>query len=120
MRDYELVVVLSPDLTSTKKNKLIAKIKKMVTDLKGKSIEAKDWGVKELAYPVAGKKKGYFHFWHLQLEQNSPASIDEKMKLENDVLRYLLVKIEKETKANKSVKPKRKTRKSKGGEKKKS
>ncbi|MFC1727579.1 30S ribosomal protein S6 [Patescibacteria group bacterium] len=109
MRKYELVFVLDPDLTSEKRKNILAKIKAMVTDLKGKIEKENDWGLKEFSYPIQKKLKGYYFFWDLSLPESGPQELDKKIKFLPEIFRFLLVKTEKS-------KPKQGKRASKGGE----
>ncbi|MHA1543675.1 MAG: 30S ribosomal protein S6 [Alphaproteobacteria bacterium] len=92
MRDYELTLVIDPDLTSENRKKLITKIKKLVTDLKGKLSGSEDWGEKKLAYPIKKKELGYYFWLAIKLPAEAPAQLEKKLKLEEGVIRYLLVK----------------------------
>lgn len=94
MREYELVLVFDPDLTKVNQKKLMAKVKKIIEELKGKIEKTDEWGKKELAYPIKKKKLGYYFLLALKLPANSPVEIDKKLKLEEKIIRYLLVKKE--------------------------
>lgn len=94
MRDYELTLVIDPDLTSEKQKKLVAKIKKEISDLKGKIEKTEEWGKKELAYPIKKKTLGYYFFIETELPEKAPTEIEKKIKLDEGIIRYLLVKSE--------------------------
>jgi small subunit ribosomal protein S6 len=51
-----------------------------------------DWGKKELAYPIKKKNDGYYFLLAVKLPKKTPAELDTKLKLEEGLLRYLLVK----------------------------
>lgn len=94
-RDYELVVILDPEIKAEAKEKLLAKIQKTVTDSEGKILELKEWGKKELAYPIAKKHEGILYWFSLTLPSEKVKSIKQKIKLEELVLRFLLVNKER-------------------------
>ena len=94
MRTYELTLVIDPDLSSEDTKKLIAKIKKSVEELKGKVEETVDWGRKELAYPIKKKSMGCYSLWQINLPEESPNALDKKLKVEENIIRYLLVRKE--------------------------
>lgn len=94
MRDYELTLVVDPDLTSEKQKKLVAKTQKIITDLKGKISKTEDWGKKELTYPIKKKTLGYYFFLETKLPEKGPAEIEKKLKLEEGIIRYLLIRSE--------------------------
>lgn len=92
MKDYELTVVLSEKATSAKKKKVVETIEKMVKTAKGKIKKSDDWGKADLAYTIKGNQAGVFLFFELELEPESVKSLDQKIKLEEDIIRHLLVK----------------------------
>lgn len=92
MRDYELTLVLKPALTDQVREKLLEKIKKLVEDTKGK-IESQDlWGKKLLAYSIKKENEGVFAYFVLFLPEKEVANIEKKIGIEEDILRYLLVR----------------------------
>ncbi|MBM3205622.1 30S ribosomal protein S6 [Candidatus Shapirobacteria bacterium] len=94
MIDYELTLVLSADLSSEDQKKLIEKIKKTIEEQKGKIEKQEDWGKKELAYPIKKKKMGFYFWWEAKLDPESLSKIDKKLKMEEEVLRYLILRKE--------------------------
>jgi len=101
MRDYELVLVVSPDLSSEKQKEQLEKVKKIITGLKGEVKKTEEWGKKQLAYPIlpAGRqvKKsevGYYFLWEIHLPEKSLGELNQKLKIEEGILRYLVVKAE--------------------------
>jgi len=116
MRDYELVLVFDPDLTSEKQKKLIDQIKKIIVDLKGTIKKENDWGKKDLAYPIRKKTQGVYFLWQIKLWPKTLPEIEKKLGLEESLLRYLLTRNEEPDKTKKKLK--RLVKKKKGGEKK--
>lgn len=94
MRAYELTLIVSPDLSSEEQKKQLEKIKKIIGDLGGKSEEEREWGKRELAYPIKKKNVGYYFLWRITLPAEKSSEFDRRIKLEEGILRYLLVKLE--------------------------
>jgi small subunit ribosomal protein S6 len=94
MNTYELVVVLDGKATSAKKKSVIAKMEKLIKILGGKLKETEDWGVKELAYNIKKSTSGLFLIFTLELDAKAVKSVPAKLKLEKDILRYLLIRKE--------------------------
>lgn len=94
MFDYELTLILDPDLSSEDQKKLIEKIKKIIEDTKGKVEKTNDWEKKELAYPIKKKTMGYYFLWEIKTDSEQIDKIDKKLKIEEEVLRYLILRKE--------------------------
>jgi small subunit ribosomal protein S6 len=95
MENYELTVVLPEGATAAKKKNISGKIEKIVNTLKGKVKKTDDWGEIEFAYEIKNKKSGIFLFYELELSAEAASDISDKLRLEEDIIRQLLVKIDK-------------------------
>lgn len=94
MRDYELVLVIDPEASGADQKKLVKSVKKIVEDLKGKVEKTDEWGKRELAYPIKKKNLGYYFLLAIKLPATAAIQIENKLKLEEKIIRYLLVKKE--------------------------
>lgn len=98
MESYELTLVLPENTTPAKKKSVQDLVEKLVKTLKGKITKVDDWGEIKLSFKMAGSGAGIFlHYW-LELEKRVVKEIDAKLRLEEGVIRYLLVKKEEEKK----------------------
>ena len=102
MRDYELTLVVSPQLTAEKQKEALEKIKKIIASFKGKIKKTEEWGKKQLAYPIRKNEMGYYFLWEIQLPEKSLEELNQKLRIEESLLRYLIVKIEKRQKDKKA------------------
>lgn len=89
---YELTALLEGKASSAKKKKFSENIEKMISSLSGKIVKSKEWGVLDLAYPIKKSENALYLFWELELPANKVKSLRDRLKLEEDVLRYLLVR----------------------------
>lgn len=89
---YELTVVLPEKATPAKKKAVNETISKILKIAKGEIKKTDDWGKLELAYPLKGNNSGVFLYFELELEPKEIKSFDQKLKLEEGIIRYLLVK----------------------------
>lgn len=86
---------MDPEIKEETKEKLLSKIKKIITDSEGEILELKEWGKKLLAYPIAKKQEGILYLFSLTLPSEKIKSIKQKIKLEGLMLRFLLVSKER-------------------------
>ena len=95
MRDYELMVVLDPNLDEAGIEALTSRISNMVTQ-RGGSVEsvesAAPWGRRRLAYPIARYRDGFYVLSRLRLPPTVAAEIERSLKLSESVIRHLLVR----------------------------
>lgn len=91
-KQYELVVVLAGDTTAAKAKAVEASIGKIVNAAGGKIAKVENWGKKDFAYSIQKQTTGAFFIYGLELEDSSARHIHDKMRLEQDVIRYLLIR----------------------------
>jgi small subunit ribosomal protein S6 len=94
VRDYELMVVLDPNLDETALDALNTRIQGMVTQ-RGGTVESVDtWGRKRLAYPIGRFRDGFYILNRVQLPPTAAVEIERALKLTESVIRHLLVRSE--------------------------
>ncbi|MCR5527132.1 MAG: 30S ribosomal protein S6 [Lachnospiraceae bacterium] len=105
MNKYELAVVISGKLEEDDKNVVLGKVKDLVERFGGKITSVDEQGKKRFAYEVAKMKEGYYNFIHFEAEANVPAEIESRIRIMDNVVRYLIVVDDVEAPAPKAEKP---------------
>jgi small subunit ribosomal protein S6 len=114
--NYEFVAVLEGKATEAKKKSAIEKLTKLIEGFGGKVVKMTDWGVKEFAYVIAKNTSGAFLIFELELSGEAAKNMTAKIRLEDYLIRYLLIKKDKKP-ATLAEKPAEKAEKSKKVEK---
>jgi len=97
MEQYELTLVLPAKTTAATKRSVQELVEKLVKTLKGKITKVNDWGEIKLSYEISGNESGIFlHYW-LELDKQSVKDINDKLRLEEGIIRYLLVRKEEQS-----------------------
>lgn len=93
MQDYEIAVLYDPglevDLTKSED-----RFKKIITDNKGKIKDTDNWGKRKLAYPIAKNEHAIYVYYTVELEPASLGKIESTLNITNEIIRYLIVKID--------------------------
>jgi len=95
MNKYELTIVLDGKSGAAKKKKIVESFEKVLETFKGKVTESNDWGVKELAYKIGKSESGLYLYFELELDPKGAKSLNEKLRTDADVLRFLLINKDK-------------------------
>ena len=90
MRQYELTVVLHPDLESDL-DAVLTKIRAIVTDNGGTITKEDNWGKKRLAYPIAKEDFGVYVYFEVELPGEAVNKVDNTLNITDESLRHLLV-----------------------------
>lgn len=104
MRDYEIVYIFDPMLEESKMTEKLDRFHGMVAGADGGEITAVDhWGKRQLAYPIAKKTSGYYVVAQFKAAADSLPELERNLKLDEDLLRYLIVLNEGEPTAPMSI-----------------
>lgn len=106
MRMYETIFIVKPDLGEEETKGLTAKVQEVIASMKGDFKRLEDWGARKLAYPINKFSRGRYYF--LRFDGDAPliAELERRLRLDDKVLRYQSVKLEKEVAAPVAAPPK--------------
>ena len=92
---YEHVMIARQDLSNAQAEGLIEHFSAVLSDNGGKVVESEYWGVKTMAYKINKNRKG--HYAYLRTDAPAPAvqEMERLMRLHEDVMRVLTVKVDK-------------------------
>lgn len=91
MRLYEAVYILDPALDEDTVEKKLETFHGLVTGDDGEVKAVDHWGSRQLAYPVGKQQTGYYVVAQFVAEPSALAEFERVVKLDDDVLRYLVV-----------------------------
>ena len=94
MNKYELALVLRPDLDEETKAAESQKVQDLITRFGGTIDKIDDWGNRRLAYEIQKVNEGFFSFISFDAEGTVPAEIESRVRIMENVLRYLIVRKE--------------------------
>ena len=97
MKDYELTVLIHPDLEVDLEAPL-TKVKGIITGAGGKITSEDNWGKKRLAYRIKKEDFAVYVYFDLNLPADAPAKISSTLNITDEVLRYLLVTVDEKGK----------------------
>ncbi|MGN1198334.1 MAG: 30S ribosomal protein S6 [Acetatifactor sp.] len=92
MNKYELAVVVSANIEDEERAAVVDKCKALVERFGGTITGVDDWGKKKLAYEIQKMKEAFYYFIQFDAESTAPAEIESRMRIMDNVLRYLVVR----------------------------
>lgn len=98
MREYELTVLIHPDLEADLETPLTT-VRDIVSNNGGKVVAEDNWGKKRLAYRIAKEDFAVYIHMEVELPAASVAKIDQTLNITDSVLRHLLVSVDPKAKA---------------------
>jgi len=93
LRDYELVLIISPVVEDEKFDTTIDKISKFITERGGIISEVEQWGKRKLAYPVKHFTEGNYVLSRFKLKPTVGKELEANLQISEEVLRHLLIQL---------------------------
>ena len=93
MREFETLLLLSPELTAEGRANLLSSLTGVIERDGGKIIEVDEWGMRDLADPVRKQMRGYY----VRLVYAAPASLvaelERNIRITDGIYKFLTVKL---------------------------
>ena len=95
MAIYECVYIARQELTAAQAEQLSKDLTKIVSSNSGDIKRQEYWGLRNLAYKIRKNRKGHYTMFHIEAPASTIEELERNMRLNEDILRYLTVKIDK-------------------------
>ena len=95
MRDYEMVMILSPEATESEAAATARRITTLITDGGGSISHQENWGTRRLAYPIQRFIEGNYVITRCVMDARAATELDKTLNAAQDVLRHLIFRLEK-------------------------
>ena len=92
MKEYELTVLIHPDLEADLETPL-TKVRYIIKNAGGTIVREDNWGKKKLAYPIQREEFGIYVYMDVELPADAPLKISNTFNITDEVIRYLLVTV---------------------------
>jgi small subunit ribosomal protein S6 len=96
LRDYELVLVIDPDIVEEDVPSAIDKVSQFITGRGGTVAGVNRWGRRKLAYPIRRHIEGNYVLTQFRLDPNQIAGLESSLGLVEEVIRHLVVRTDED------------------------
>jgi len=93
LRDYELILILSPDVPEEEIPASLDKVSGFITARGGSITEVNRWGKRKLAYPINHFREGNYVLTKFKSDPAKTAELEASLRITEKVLRHMLVRI---------------------------
>ena len=95
MAFYENTIVARQDLAEKELKDIVNKYKDLIDNSSGKTIKIEEWGLLNLAKKINNFRKAFFIHYKFEGNANTLIEFKKKIKVDNSILRHLIVKYKK-------------------------
>ena len=103
VREYEIVYIFDSVLTEDQVNEKLERYHQHITDGRGEITAVDPWGKRQLAYPIKKKTTENYVVVQFTADAESLPELERTLKLDDDLIRYLIVLSEGEPTAPMSI-----------------
>lgn len=94
MRNYELMVLVQPDLDEIAFGDVTSKIAGWVTDSGGTVEKTVDWGNRRMAYQIRKQRESHYVLFNITVEPSATKELERNMRFLEPVMRHMLSVVE--------------------------
>ncbi len=94
MRDYEILFILKPNLGDDKNTEMVKQFENWISSSEGEISKLDIWGLKDLASTFQKFTKGYFVLCEFKGTPKTLNEIKQRIGVNENFIRYLLVRLE--------------------------
>lgn len=94
MRTYEVVYVVQPELDEEALNALVESVTQTITANGGEIVKTEPMGRRRLAFNLGRHTEAHYMLVHARMERRALDELDRRLKLSEDVLRHLVVRLD--------------------------
>ena len=94
LRDYEMVLVISPELAEEELEATIDNVSRLITENGGAISDTERWGKRKLAYPIRHFIEGSYVLVSFKSKPEFGKELETELRISEMILRYLLIKLD--------------------------
>ena len=91
---YEHLLIARQDISAQAVDALATHLKTIVEGEGGKVEKHEYWGLRGLAYRIKKNRKGHYVLLNINAPSNAVVELERQLKINEDVLRYITVKVD--------------------------
>jgi small subunit ribosomal protein S6 len=101
---YEHMLIARQDISAQAVDALATHLKTIIENEGGKVEKQEYWGLRTLAYRIKKNRKGHYVLLNLNAPANAIFELERQLKINEDVLRFITVRVEAFEQSNSSRK----------------
>jgi small subunit ribosomal protein S6 len=94
MAFYESVLIARQDISAAQVDTLVEEFKNLLQGNGGQVTKTEYWGLRNLSYRIKKNRKGHYVLLNLEAPSAAVQEFERNMRLHEDVLRYLTVRVD--------------------------
>jgi len=98
MRIYEELFIVDPNATDEEVDAVVAQVEEVITEAGGTIDKVDKWGKRKLAYRINKREEGIYILMQFSVEATAIREIERRLRVGEQVLKYITVRIDEKLK----------------------
>lgn len=94
MCNYDVILIVHPELDETAFNGVVDRVKSWITDGGGQIAKVEPWGKRRMAYSIRKQREGQYVLVNADMAPTFTAELDRNIRLLEPVIRYMITAVE--------------------------
>ncbi len=95
-RKYECLMIFDPELGPEPTEELIQRARDFVTQESGRILKSERWGLRDLAFELKGRRRGYYLILTFAGLPRCATELDRRLNLIDAILKFQTIKVDDE------------------------
>jgi small subunit ribosomal protein S6 len=91
---YESTLIARPDISGQQVEGLSEQFQEIVREKGGKVAKTEYWGLRSLTYKIKKNRKGHYLYMQIDAPAEVIAEMERNMRINEDVMRYLTIRVD--------------------------
>jgi small subunit ribosomal protein S6 len=91
---YENVFIARQDISGAQVDALADQFTQLISEQGGEVKKRENWGLRNLAYRMNKNRKGHYVLFNIEAPAPAIAELERTMRINEDVLRYLTIRVD--------------------------
>ena len=106
-RTYEVMFIVDTAASEEDITRLNENLQQVITDQGGTITKNENMGRRQLAYPIGRKKEGHYVLFEIDGSGREIAELERRMRVNDQVIRYITVRVDEDRRRAEKFKAKR-------------
>lgn len=106
-RTYEVMFIVDTGASEDEITRLNENLQQVITDQGGTITKNENMGRRQLAYPIGRKKEGHYILFEIDGTGREIAELERRMRVNDQVIRYITVRVDEDRRRAEKFKAKR-------------
>jgi small subunit ribosomal protein S6 len=106
-RTYEVMYIVDTEVSTDDFTRLSETLQQIITEQGGTITKTEDMGRRQLAYPISHKNEGHYMLLEIDGSGREIAELERRMRVNDQIVRYLTVRVDEDRQRAEKFKAKR-------------